>query len=264
MKRGTAGSESDADRVGRPENGLRGVFQDRPSSRRSFLETPSTVRLATAAAGGKEAGSPAGPAAEIAGHPETQGPSPLHLARRAEPPAAGEKADRDADRPTSPPSGFLPSSPATASPEPAKPRPTRGGETPRRAGQERRVSHRHPVRSVRVRLQWREGSGTISLGPGSSLVEHPAEIVDISQSGICVLCGHVPPGNREIWISAPGFDVEHWSRVVLRSLSEPELGRFCLRLAFAETCPYELFKVAVLEPFRLTSIAMKEAGFDAS
>ncbi|WP_165227702.1 hypothetical protein [Aquisphaera insulae] len=264
MKRGTAGSEPDADRVVRLENGLRGVFQDRPSSRRAFLETPSTMRPLAVAAGTSETGSPPGAAAEIAGLPEAQGPSPSHPARRAEAPVVSERANRDADRPASSPAGSLYSSPVAAVPEPARPRSLRGGETPRRAGQERRVSHRHVVRSVRVRLQWSDEGGSISLTPGNPLVEHPAEIVDISQSGICVLCGHVPPGNREIWISAPGAEVEHWSRVVLRSLSEPELGRFCLRLAFAETCPYELFKLAVLEPFRLTAIAMKEAGPGAS
>jgi hypothetical protein len=88
-------------------------------------------------------------------------------------------------------------------------------------------------------------------GPDLDLfAEHSAEILDISQTGICLRCAHVPPGDREIWVAVADPTSRAWSRVDLRSLSEPELGQFLLRLAFTEGCSYDLFKVAILQPFR--------------
>src|SRR5262249_15947871 len=109
----------------------------------------------------------------------------------------------------------------------------------RRRGQERRLCHRHTVRNARIRLGWGGRGPPAASSGGRWFVEHIAEVLDISQSGICLLCAHVPPGNREIWVATAGPAAGTWSRVMLKSLSEPEFGRFLLRLTFAESCPYD-------------------------
>ncbi|QEH36960.1 hypothetical protein OJF2_55450 [Aquisphaera giovannonii] len=86
-----------------------------------------------------------------------------------------------------------------------------------------------------------------------------AEVLDISQSGMSLLCVQMPPGNRGLWVATAG-SAAAWSKVILKSFSQPHPGRFVLRLAFAEGCPYDLFRIAVVQPARQSSPVGGEAA----
>jgi len=154
------------------------------------------------------------------------------------------------------------------------------------AGRDRRRSVRYEVQGMSVQLAWPIGGcqtrsrlgppfppqpltpsstqlasrprppreihagGTESLQrngpPASQFVTHQAALVNISQTGLCLTLHLIPPRDRSLWIGYCSSTHRGWTEVVLRSLAEPELGRFVLRMSFVETCPYELFKSAVM------------------
>jgi len=77
------------------------------------------------------------------------------------------------------------------------------------------------------------------------LVTHPVKILDLARNGIHVVVGVRPERDRDHWI---GIEDDHglsWSKVVLRSLSEPRLGAYLVRYSFAGVCPYELIRRAI-------------------
>jgi hypothetical protein len=80
------------------------------------------------------------------------------------------------------------------------------------------------------------------------MVQHEAQVLDISQSGLCLILDRLPPTDRALWIGIGGSNPISWSQVILKSLSELDSGQFLLRLSFVEDCPYDLFKHAVLFP----------------
>ena len=82
----------------------------------------------------------------------------------------------------------------------------------------------------------------------SVLIPHEAELIDISQTGICLLLRQLPPGKGRLWLGSAEHTAGGWAEVILRSVSEPRADRFLLRLSFADHCPYELFKIAVVQP----------------
>ncbi len=141
----------------------------------------------------------------------------------------------------------------------------------RRSGPDRRLSVRYPVDSVEVQLAWsavatRDSTQSAAAGQPradrwpagrregeghavpTSLVRHPARVVDLSQLGLSLLADHPPPADRKLWIGILENSALSWSEVTLRWLSCPAPGVYLLRLSFQETCPYELFKAAVLRP----------------
>jgi hypothetical protein len=84
--------------------------------------------------------------------------------------------------------------------------------------------------------------------PQGPLILHDAAVLDISQTGLCIALSDLPPRDRGLWVGIRGTSPMGWSGVVLRSLSEPQPGRFLLRLSFVNDCPYELFKYVVFQP----------------
>jgi hypothetical protein len=165
---------------------------------------------------------------------------------------------------------------------PAKMRPAESNRYP---GVERRGSVRYKVKGIYVLFGWRQGEsgvstgsvGTVSdgaanppsdvelaaRGPGGAGPEgvrdpesaslsadfdqHEARVHDVSQTGICLIVDRLPPNNRDLWIGVKETWPISWSRVVLRSISEPLPGRFMLHLSFKESCPYDLFKLALMQ-----------------
>jgi hypothetical protein len=144
-----------------------------------------------------------------------------------------------------------------------------GGSRDGCSGPDRRLSFRYPVDSLEVQIAWSavaardstrsEAMGQRSLGKSSaergdgdgppvpnSLVRHTAQVVDLSQMGLSLLADHPPPSDRQLWIGILENGLLSWSEVNLRSLSHLAPDVHLLRLSFQETCPYELFKAAVL------------------
>jgi hypothetical protein len=78
------------------------------------------------------------------------------------------------------------------------------------------------------------------------LVTHPVTILDLARNRLHLVVGVRPERDRDNWIGieeARGFS---WSKVVLRSLSEPRLGMYLVRYSFAGACPYESIRRAIL------------------
>jgi hypothetical protein len=149
--------------------------------------------------------------------------------------------------------------------------PITSNEAPR-SGTDRRISFRYRVFSLEVVIAWEAISSHTSSLPAASggdedgrrsvpttLVKHTAEIVDLSQTGLSVLVAHLPPADRRLWIGIAESDLLSWSEVILRSSSHLAPDLFLLRLSFSETCPYELFKTAVLGQER-SGVADESAG----
>ncbi|MGO9596566.1 MAG: hypothetical protein ACLP7Q_00930 [Isosphaeraceae bacterium] len=167
--------------------------------------------------------------------------------------------------------------------QPAAAAKTRPAESSRYHGLERRGSFRYKVARIEVLFGWRQGASAVSTGAAGMVEErtvnhpsgiglagygsggvgpkamrgleatslpadfdhHEARVHDVSQTGLCLIVDRLPPDNRDLWIGLKGTLPVVWSRVVLRSLSEPYPGCFMLRLSFKESCPYDLFKLAV-------------------
>jgi hypothetical protein len=129
----------------------------------------------------------------------------------------------------------------------------------RRSGPDRRLSFRYRVDPLDVLIAWplitsndsnrpteRACDEEVGLSASTALVKQKAQMVDLSQTGLSLLVEHLPPSDRSLWIGASKSSRIPWSEVALRSLSQLAPGHFLLRLSFLESCPYELFKAAVL------------------
>jgi hypothetical protein len=146
---------------------------------------------------------------------------------------------------------------------PARPLGIPTGERESDTHDDRRGSFRYAVDGVCIAIGWPMGPSNLPSGqpptahhrnpqdpglPHGQLVLHEAAVVDISQSGLCLMLSQLPPRDRGLWVGIGGGDPACWSGVVLRSLAEPRPGQFLLRLSFVKDCPYELFKYVVLQP----------------
>lgn len=78
------------------------------------------------------------------------------------------------------------------------------------------------------------------------LVTHPVTVLDLARNGIHLVVGVRPERDQDHWIGIEEGSSFAWSKVVLRSLSEPSLGTFLARYSFAGSCPYELIRRAIL------------------
>jgi hypothetical protein len=78
------------------------------------------------------------------------------------------------------------------------------------------------------------------------LVTHPVTILDLARNGIHLVVGVRPERDRDNWIGIEEGRAFSWSKVVLRSLSEPSVGTYLVRYSFAGACPYELIRRALL------------------
>jgi hypothetical protein len=135
-------------------------------------------------------------------------------------------------------------------------------EWERRSNVERRSACRYRVEGVRIAIGWPSGPVNSAAGrssftqkgrtheasPHVQLIQHEADVLDISQTGLRVSLPHLPPADRGLWIGIRGTSPMGWSGVVLRSLSEPQPGQFHLGLSFINDCPFDLFKYVLLEP----------------
>src|SRR5262245_25472583 len=74
-------------------------------------------------------------------------------------------------------------------------------------------------------------------GPLEPLLRHDAMVLDISQSGLRLILGQLPPRDRGLWICLDESNETAWTEVVLRSLAEPQPGSFLLGLSFVDSCP---------------------------
>jgi hypothetical protein len=78
------------------------------------------------------------------------------------------------------------------------------------------------------------------------LVTHPVTILDLARNGIHLVVRVRPERDRDNWIGIEEGRAFSWSKVVLRSLSEPSIGTYLVRYSFAGACPYELIRRALL------------------
>jgi hypothetical protein len=83
-----------------------------------------------------------------------------------------------------------------------------------------------------------------AFDPGR-LVRHPVTVLDLGRGGIHLIVGVRPRRDQDHWIGIEESGAFVWSKVVLRSLSEPTLGTFLARFSFAGTCPFELIRRAI-------------------
>jgi hypothetical protein len=106
--------------------------------------------------------------------------------------------------------------------------------------------------SSRQRLANQE-AGEFTAPDLNQLVQHEALLLDISQTGICLLLESAPPKDSRLWVAGCGMKEAGWSEVTLRLLTEPRPGWFLLRLSFVQSCPYHLFKHVVFHQSRASS-----------
>lgn len=80
------------------------------------------------------------------------------------------------------------------------------------------------------------------------LVRHPVTVLDLGRTGIHVILNVEPARDRNLWLGLEEGSTVVWSKIVLRSLSQPSLGTFLARFSFAGNCPYELIRRALVGP----------------
>jgi Inner membrane component of T3SS, cytoplasmic domain len=72
-----------------------------------------------------------------------------------------------------------------------------------------------------------------------------ARVLDISHTGLLVLCEIVPLVGQRAWVRLASPQATDWIEVVQRGSTPAGQGRHRIRLAFLESCPYEFFKLVV-------------------
>lgn len=78
------------------------------------------------------------------------------------------------------------------------------------------------------------------------LVKHPVTVLDLGRGGVHLIARVRPKRDRDHWIGIEENGAFAWSKVVLRSLSEPTVGAFLARFSFVGSCPYELIRRAII------------------
>jgi hypothetical protein len=74
----------------------------------------------------------------------------------------------------------------------------------------------------------------------------PAEIVNLSHGGALVRLASPPPDGPALWLCLARTPPGEWVEVSVVELARGPNRSHCVRLAFPEGCPYEMFQVAVL------------------
>lgn len=81
---------------------------------------------------------------------------------------------------------------------------------------------------------------------GEPIMQHcRARILDLSQTGISLISEAIPPENQPAWVRLDGPQASDWVEGTVRGISQRDPGRFLVRLAFRDGCPYDFFKAAV-------------------
>jgi hypothetical protein len=78
-----------------------------------------------------------------------------------------------------------------------------------------------------------------------------AEVLDISQTGMAVLCDVVPRSDQKIWLRIDRPHPTDWVEVVLKGATTSSQGGHLVRLAFTQACPYDFFKAALYAKSKL-------------
>jgi hypothetical protein len=94
----------------------------------------------------------------------------------------------------------------------------------------------------------------------SKFIRTESTILNISQSGLSLIVACLPPEDRKLWVGMGGAEPGEWAEVAVRSVSEPEPGRYRLGLTFAHGCPYSLFRLAVLKTLDQCSVSASTAS----
>lgn len=79
----------------------------------------------------------------------------------------------------------------------------------------------------------------------SSMQTCQARIIDVSQTGVSLVCEAVPNEGQPAWIRLEGVDGAAWIEGNVCGISQRDPGRFLVRLAFRDGCPYDFFKATV-------------------
>jgi hypothetical protein len=103
-------------------------------------------------------------------------------------------------------------------------------------GKERRQSYRYETVHSLAYLGWWEEPGFHSVA---------GELKNLSNGGALMLSPVPPPEGEPLWIGQTGMTGDGWTGVSLVSVTPTRPARFEVRLRFVESCPYELFSMAV-------------------
>ncbi len=102
--------------------------------------------------------------------------------------------------------------------------------------QDRRCATRYRAVEDRARVGWWEGKHFRSA---------PARIEDISTGGASVCLGQEPLNAQGVWVRLAGTGPDQWVQAQLVGVATAEDGSQVVRLAFPQSCPYEMFKAVV-------------------
>jgi pSer/pThr/pTyr-binding forkhead associated (FHA) protein len=72
-----------------------------------------------------------------------------------------------------------------------------------------------------------------------------ARLIDISQTGLLVRSETIPPVDAQVWLRLEDARLPDWVEVVVKGGTPEPSGVYRVRLAFRESCPYDLFKAVV-------------------
>lgn len=81
--------------------------------------------------------------------------------------------------------------------------------------------------------------------PAAVLRSCGALMLDLSQTGALLLSEAPPPAGQPIWIRLEDAVTTEWIETSLAGISAHEPGSYLVRVAFRESCPYDLFKQIV-------------------
>ncbi len=119
---------------------------------------------------------------------------------------------------------------------------------------DRRRSFRYKPTRDAAALGWWEGKHFRTV---------QVQLRNISTGGALISLGEARPASPKVWLSLVGQDVSQWARAEVVEQTEDEAGTALLRLAFPETCPYVVFKLAVCGQRKCDEID-STAGFPPS
>jgi hypothetical protein len=95
------------------------------------------------------------------------------------------------------------------------------------------------------RAEARREAEAATQAEGPQLRYCVGRLVDISQTGLSLVCEAVPAAGQRVWARLEGPSPTEWVEVSPRGDTLQEPGLHLIRFAFLQTCPYDFFKVAV-------------------
>ncbi len=100
-------------------------------------------------------------------------------------------------------------------------------------------------RSVRYRVHF--GDAILSWCDGSSSLEQPARLIDLSLHGCLLELKKLPgkTGRQSVRLRFPAAASEEWVDGIVCSIRKPMFKRCQIRIAFLDSFPYQTFKKLV-------------------